>query len=254
MHNCYWKTVGLEKGWGEPQISQEWLEYLKTCHIVENLLEFNLFGVNKGNKEGLCLVPKRHATTNRNLVRQFFNYSKTKGELNITSGSSVRLGIRCTFFNRVLENRKACQILGGFMCVKLALVITRWQLLYISFSFRTWVKESLYIVVPPAGVHTFFSTVILQENVVTCSLPFTDACIFFILFLTVEVLLFKRALEYLHLLSFLAVHFKYLQAPSAYFHCMVWWPIMEWFCLCYHSLLASEEACMLSVQQGNLWL
>lgn len=104
---------------------------------MENRLEFNLFGVNKGNKEGLCLVPKKHATINRNLVRQFFSYSKTKGELNIMSGSSVRLGIRCTFFNRIFENRENCQILGGFTCVKLALVITRWQLLSISFSFGT---------------------------------------------------------------------------------------------------------------------
>lgn len=107
------------------------------CHVVENLLEFNLLGVNKGNKEGLCLVPKKQTTTNRNLLRQFLNYSKTKGELNIMSGSSVRLGIRCTFFNRVFENRKNCQILGGFMCVKLALVIIRWQLLSISLNFRT---------------------------------------------------------------------------------------------------------------------
>lgn len=83
---------------------------------MENLLEFNLFSVNKGNKEGLCLVPKKHITTNRNLVRQVFNYSKTKEELNVMSGSSVRPGIRCTFFNRVFENRKNCQMLVA-LCV-----------------------------------------------------------------------------------------------------------------------------------------
>lgn len=90
--------------------------------VVENvpccgkLLEFNLLGVNKGNKEGLCLVPKKHATTNRNLLRQFFNYSKTKGELNIMSGSSVRIGIRCTFLTECLRTGKTAKSLVA-LCV-----------------------------------------------------------------------------------------------------------------------------------------
>lgn len=49
--------------------------------------------------------------------------------------------------------------------------------------------------VPPAGKTHIFSTVILLENVDNCSLLFTDTYVFFILFLTVGVLLYKRALE-----------------------------------------------------------
>lgn len=83
------------------------------------------------------------------MLKTTHQLKQTKGELDVMPGSSVRLEIRCTFFNRQFKNRKTCQIFGGLRCVKLALFFTRWTLLSISFNFRTWVRDSLFLIVIP---------------------------------------------------------------------------------------------------------